>query len=147
MNSSSSKLFIKDIDSNRARCFRNRVMKATETVKFILFFFINIFCLNMLLLDDFTFSDWSSLFSRNEISYLSSILYSSHHVITINSFLQIFKLNFFNLVSMEGLFQKCFHFINFFLLFCVLYLSTFFLFNKFFIDFQCRVFNEWLSIV
>ena len=76
-------------------------METLETIKWMLLFLINMLSLGEFLLKDFTFLYLLSLTS-DEISYLSSILHSSEHVVSFESFLKFLFVNSLNLVSFEG---------------------------------------------
>lgn len=88
-------------------------MKTLETIKWMLLFLINMLSLGEFLLKDFTFLYLLSLTS-DEISYLSSILHSSEHVVSLEGFLKLILVDSVNLVMIEGSLEEVFHLLSFF---------------------------------
>jgi hypothetical protein len=88
-------------------------VETLEAVKWMLLFLINVFSLGKLLLKDFTFLQFLSLTS-DEVSYLSSILHSSEHVVPLEGFLKFILVDFVNLVMIEGSLEEVFHLLSFF---------------------------------
>jgi len=104
------------------------------------------FGVSMLLLQNLSLTNLWSL-SDHHASYLFSIFNSWNHVVTLNSFFQIFKLNLFNFVSFKLFLDEGSHFIT---LLLVVNFSLLFI-DQSSIDFDCSVFNNslflflWLS--
>ena len=72
-----------------ASIFENKVdcVERLAAKKWMLLFLIHVLSLGELLLEDFTFLQFLSLTS-DEVSYLSSILHSSEHVVSLEGFLK-----------------------------------------------------------
>ena len=141
-----SSLFIYNDNFECSWSLTNGVVETFESEELILLLIINMVGVSMLLLQDLSLANLWSL-SEHHTSNLFSIFNSWNHVVTLNSFFQIIKLNGFNFVSFELFLNERSHFIT---LLLVVNFSLLFI-DQSSIDFHCSVLNNslflflWLS--